>query len=215
MIYSYLPVIGLLVVCLSENPNITTQQTQRHPTPVHSMALQKLEPQPQPVYAMGTNKIQWSADQKLSWFDFQGKPVETEAYDNIAALTYSSIIYRHSCIEGKLHYAIEAVFRKHDSWVRPENKTPYYLEHEQLHFDITELYTRKMRKELSKYDFSCTQEDYFLMIVKRYLKEWEEAERKYDFETHFSNKKDVQRHWYLKVRNELSRTKAYAHNEIY
>jgi hypothetical protein len=44
------------------------------------------------------------------------------------------------------------------SWVHPDHKVPALLNHEQLHFDITELYARKMKKEMSKYYFLSVSE---------------------------------------------------------
>src|SRR5690606_40361550 len=40
-------------------------------------------------------------------------------------------------------------FNPHLSWVVPASRNDYLLKHEQLHFDITELHARKLRRELA------------------------------------------------------------------
>ncbi len=43
-----------------------------------------------------------------------------------------------------------AFFDRQRSWVKNEAKLDYVLRHEQGHFDIFEVYTRKIRKALSE-----------------------------------------------------------------
>lgn len=54
------------------------------------------------------------------------------------------IIYARS--ENVYYYNITALFSRYDSWMIVKSKD--ILEHEQIHFDIFELYARKMRKYL-------------------------------------------------------------------
>ena len=46
--------------------------------------------------------------------------------------------------ENTWYYNISALFSIHDSWMMVRSKD--ILEHEQIHFDIFELYARRMRK---------------------------------------------------------------------
>ena len=64
--------------------------------------------------------ISWSPSQKLNWKDFQGNP--HPEYPHIAALTFSSIVYKYHCEDGFLNIDVVANFRINDSWVRPEAK---------------------------------------------------------------------------------------------
>ncbi len=152
--------------------------------------------------------INWSPFQKLDWDDFQGNP--HPEYPHIAALTYSSIVYKYHCENGSLNIDVEANFRINDSWVRPEAMTDYYLNHEQLHFDITELYARKFREAVEQRLFMCDQVDEFEIIANKVLDDWRRMEQKYDLETHFSHDLEMQREWYVYIHSQMVDYKAYA-----
>lgn len=152
-----------------------------------------------------SDRLQWKASEKLVWADFQGVP--DYGNDKIAALTSSAILYRHYCAEdGKLAVSVEAVFRKADSWVKPEAMTPHYLEHEQLHFDITELYARKLRKEFAKYDFECSEKWHLERVANQVLADWRNKEKEYDWDTKYSLDEPRQRKWLFKVEMMLMNT---------
>ncbi len=152
--------------------------------------------------------LHWSSYEKLNWQDFQGKP--HPKYPHIAALTYSSIVYKYHCENDRLKIDVEANFRINDSWVRPEAMTQYYLDHEQLHFDITELYARKFREAVSNRAFTCDQVDDFEVLANSVLDEWRHLENKYDLETHFSHDAEMQRDWYTFVHDQMMDYRAYA-----
>jgi len=112
--------------------------------------------------------IGWSKDRKLTWADFKGSP---DPDDKHIALT-NSIGYRKcdpEIIKNKSGYEIKlvniktfALFRKSSSWVKEsvlsgQNRN-IILEHEQGHFDISEIFRRKFEKELqiaSKKTYLC------------------------------------------------------------
>jgi len=152
--------------------------------------------------------IFWSANRKLTWDDFQAS-VDT-TMPKIAALTYSSIIYRRRCEDKQLKSSIQAVFKKKRSWVKPNMRTDYHLDHEQLHFDITELYARKLRGALEKYVFDCGQVLEFNRVVSVVLKEWKNMEHKYDIETIYSQDMTMQSEWYVYIHLKLNDCRDYA-----
>ncbi len=61
-----------------------------------------------------------------------------------SAISVSPLIYPVN--ESTYYYNITALFNRYDSWMIVKSKD--ILEHEQIHFDIFELYARKMRKYL-------------------------------------------------------------------
>jgi len=94
-------------------------------------------------------KIEWSADRKLTWDDFKGEP-DTANFPNTLALTNSGFGYESGINmfkDGQVF--VQSVFNTNLSWVVPEGRNDYVLRHEQIHFDITEIYSRKLRKELA------------------------------------------------------------------
>ena len=99
---------------------------------------------------------------------------------------------------------MRAYFEKKESWYKQDAHTDYHLAHEQLHFDVTELYARKLRKALSEQNFRCGEEDEFENYIEQYLKNWETAQQSYDFATHHSVDKESQKDWHYKIAFELS-----------
>ncbi len=139
------------------------------------------------------DRIIWSASDPLTWDDFQGKP-DHRAH-GIAALTYSIIEYKYHCEGDRLLYSVEAKFNKAKSWGREEAKNEHILEHEQLHFDITELYARKLRGKLAQHQFACGEESLFEDYVNSLMDDWSHMQYKYDAETQFSMDEVMQHAW--------------------
>ncbi|MCB0515118.1 MAG: hypothetical protein R2798_02340 [Chitinophagales bacterium] len=140
------------------------------------------------------DRIEWNAERLLNWDDFQGNL----AYDNpsIAALTSSLIQYRYYCNEHNfLEIEVTAIFLKSESYVRNEARTSEYLEHEQLHFDITEVYARRLRQKLNKKIYNCNEVNEVENIANQYIDEWREVEKKYDRTTQNSLNRATQIKW--------------------
>ncbi len=151
--------------------------------------------------------IYWTEDYKLSWNDFKGHP--RYDYQSIDALTSSGIVDYKGCKDGKINYKIQAYFEKDNSWVKDEAYTDYHLAHEQLHFDITELYARKLRKLLGQQEFKCGEEADFEAFVQSNLDNWYNEQRNYDIHTRHSMDKAKQREWYYRIKMELDLLRNY------
>ncbi len=146
--------------------------------------------------------ILWNQERKLSWDDFQGQP--NYNFEDISALTSSGIVHYKSCEDGKIAYRVQAYFEKKYSWVKQEAYTDHHLQHEQIHFDITELYARKLRKALSKRDYKCGQEAEFDEFVGTFLRKWQKAQIEYDLYSHYSMRPKKQKEWEYRIAMELS-----------
>src|SRR3990170_3299813 len=85
--------------------------------------------------------IQWSDNYRLTWDDFQATPPKNATK---AALTSSSIFMKFETEGSSLRYDISCNFDKKHSWGRVKNA--HILAHEQGHFDIAEIYARKLNK---------------------------------------------------------------------
>ncbi len=147
--------------------------------------------------------IYWDDDKKLSWRDFQGKPKASDDY-RISALTSSGIVHYRGCKDGKIIFKVRAYFEKKTSWVKEEAYNDYILAHEQLHFDVTELFARKLRKSLSERPFLCGEETAFEHYIQQFIKGWEAKQHAYDFMTRNSMDKQQQKEWERKITMELS-----------
>ena len=86
---------------------------------------------------------------KLGWADFKGAPPGSK---RVAATTASGISYSYTTTGSKgvykLDYKVTAYFYPWQSWYHRELCDSVVLSHEQLHFDISELYARRMREML-------------------------------------------------------------------
>lgn len=89
--------------------------------------------------------ITWSQNYQLKWSDFKGKIPSEEIKGTSAAVTcsgwQSSLQYSDGVIEGEY----VNVFHRLQSWTI-DTTSSQLLNHEQLHFDISEVFCRKVRK---------------------------------------------------------------------
>ena len=155
-----------------------------------------------------TNIIYWSSSRPLSWSDFKGIP-DTK-YNGISAITSSGILHYKGCEKGLISYKVKAYFEKYESWVKTEALTGHHLEHEQLHFDITEIYARKLRKALANKQFRCGQEVQLEKFVDDFLKDWRNEQDKFDYHTKHSLDSEQQHEWFDKIAAELASLEEYA-----
>lgn len=149
--------------------------------------------------------ISWNDDRRLSWDDFQGKaPINSRA----AAITASGITYRFSTSgtsdNMEVDFKIDTFFYPTKSWYQSELVDDVILSHEQLHFDISELYARKMEARLAKETFTHSNvKSKVRSIYKEILKEVDDFQNQYDDETNFSRDREQQEIWNEKIANAL------------
>lgn len=136
---------------------------------------------------------------QLSWSDFKGKPTSTHAAETSTTITVSTTEGA-----GVFHYHVESWMSPYQSFTRTNN--PYVLLHEQGHFDITEIYTRKAKVLAKRYD-SCGADGNaeFQSAYSILLKAWGDEQQLYDMETSHSQNKEAQEKWgrYISERLQL------------
>ncbi len=153
--------------------------------------------------ATETDVIYWSPSYKLTWNDFEGSPNYQHDYKDVSAITFSGIVDYRGCENEKIIYKIKSYFEKKNSWVKMSGRNSHTLEHEQIHFDITELYARKLRKALSERSFACGQEEAFEAFIEEFLKDWQKMQEDYDVETGYSNIHTQQHDWERRVKEQM------------
>jgi Bacterial protein of unknown function (DUF922) len=154
----------------------------------------------------GDEFIKWSAKNKLSWADYKGTPqINTDA----VATTATFLSMEYSVKDSKLSFVVSGAFNKNKSWVSVKND--HILSHEQGHFDIAEVFARKLYKTLSEYKFNKrTYQKDMAKIYNTINKEKEAAQNKYDKETDYSRNKTAQAEWLIKIKNMLKEMEAFA-----
>lgn len=157
-------------------------------------------------------EISWDKDRKLSWSDFTGVPPHDAYYSAISA-TY--IEEEHRCGEdGSFYYDVKSVFVKDLSWTQ-DHHSEALLHHEQKHFDLTELYARKLRKLFATLENPCRipMED-LQRIIHQLLNDMEKAHHIYDEMTVHGLNKTQQKVWDDMIANSLLQLDAYKTQDI-
>ena len=97
-------------------------------------------------------QIPWSSDYKLKWSDFKGVKDSLESrYDDKYAACASEILATPEYDSGTLVYRVTNNFHPNSAWVIDSiTMGAIGLEHEQIHFDIAEVYTRLIRSRIEE-----------------------------------------------------------------
>ena len=151
--------------------------------------------------------IEWNEEKQLKWSDFKGTPKPLSRNE---ALTDSGMSIALKCDNNTSEVTVKCFFDRTKSWTK-DNKSAYLLAHEQLHFDITELFVRKLRMQLAKLGNDCKQlnthiENYYNKNYKEYVA----YQAAYDSESKHSISKQKQAYWERKVAEELKELKPFA-----
>ncbi len=150
--------------------------------------------------------IIWDENKKLSWEDFKAPP---QKIGEVAALTATHLGFSYNVVNGKVTYTIDCKFEKNRSWGLI--KSDWILSHEQGHFDIAEIYSRKLYKAVSDYRFNKTSFQSDLdSIYKNIVAEKDQYQQLYDIETNYSRNKVQQEEWLKKIKNDLIALKAWS-----
>ncbi len=153
-----------------------------------------------------SDNVFWKQD-GLTWNDFKGPPDESSKFDanTNAGLSFSWGV-RNENGEIALTYDVKSYFNPHLSWVKINTDSDYLLKHEQLHFDISELHARKLRKRLTEVDPRSLSRDPKGVLTRIYEtieKERKIMQLKYDKESGHSLDKDWEARWRHFVNAEL------------
>lgn len=150
--------------------------------------------------------LDWSATRKLSWADYKATP-NPDSDAAASTTTYLGIDY--NITNTSFSYKIESRFSKTRSWGL--HKTEYILSHEQGHFDIAEIFARKLHKEMSEYKFNKkTYQKDLKKIYDGVTGEKTEMQNNYDKETNHSINKREQAEWLKKITVMLEEYKDYS-----
>ena len=99
-------------------------------------------------------EIPWTSSTQIKWENFKA-PVP--AGSDKSALTTSGITYeasiRSNAERTELRLKVYSFFDMNKSWKKTEETSDYLLRHEQVHFNITELHARLLRKAFTEYDY--------------------------------------------------------------
>ncbi|RNA62267.1 DUF922 domain-containing protein [Chryseobacterium nematophagum] len=160
-----------------------------------------------------SQKIFWKEGNALSWANFKSK-INTQKGQNVVAYTHCGWVYSYvksSNPKSQIQVKIETIFDEDKSWKDVKRINNYVLEHEQKHFDIAEIFARKLRKEVSEKILTNADFDkYFQEIYNRITKEYRNFQHSYDNETKNGTNEEKQAEYNRIVAEELEKFKNYS-----
>jgi len=172
--------------------------------------------------------IEWSSGRKLAVADFKGK---IPSRGNLASLSSVLIDVAWECREGTATSHARAVFDPNGSWWRDPSPNLWQnadgpsllasgdqgaralLEHEQLHFDMTEVSARRIRDAFKTLPAACRTSGGprgFEKVITDIERQWQDEQQRYDRETGNGTDASRQRTWMQKVAKALRDTYATA-----
>ena len=167
----------------------------------------------EPPLKIGAESIIWSAERRLSWDDFAGRPDLGSA---AAAMTVYLLSYDGTCLDNVFDRRVFSAFLPDQSWVktsvllaRPDVNRDA-LAHEQTHFDLSEVSARRMRRALAALADPCSLSDEAIhAVVDPFVREDFASQRRYDVETLNGSNPAWQRDWEMRVDRELKELSAF------
>lgn len=153
-----------------------------------------------------TEYIEWQEERPLGWSDYQFKRMASkEAY----ALTTVFHSIRGGMKKGKPNFQVRVLYVKKESWTT-NNTSSALLNHEKLHFDLAELYGRKMRRQI---EILGRRGEKSMKVYKANIEELLNAFNRrsldYDKETDHGKLAEPQLEWHDYISSELHRLKKY------
>ena len=150
--------------------------------------------------------MEWSNNNKLIWSDYKAKP---DPESDAAASTSTYLVIDYNIRNDDMTYRIQSLFSKTRSWGL--HKTAYILSHEQGHFDIAEIFARKLHKKMKEYKFNRrTYQNDLDKIYQEVVDAKSAMQNQYDKETKHSINKEKQAQWLKKIEDLLADYEDYA-----
>lgn len=157
-----------------------------------------------------SQKISWSENTKLKWENFQS-PVNRKSNPDVVAYTHCGWEYsvvKSSNPKAAIEFNVETIFNEDKSWKDAKRTNDYVLLHEQKHFDIAEIFARKLRKEVQeKIKTSADFDKYFKGIYAAISNEYKNFQITYDKETEHGINKEKQAEYNTFISSELENLK--------
>ena len=155
--------------------------------------------------------MSWNESYKLSWLDFKDTPNKNVS---AVAITASGITFGFSVSTSgdqvvNFTSEVHAHFYPQKSWYKKEQADSHVLGHEQLHFDITELYARKFRHRIDQIKVSNSVRSQLKTLHNTINKELSQLQNKYDSETNYSRNVAAQTKWKTYIADALKKLSKY------
>lgn len=160
-----------------------------------------------PVFSWSQSKenlFLWSAEDRLGYdqFALAAPLMETDHYIGHGTHTilegyiFTGIDYSYQQIDKEITFTVKSFMMPDKSWIR-DTTNKQTLEHEQAHFDITEIYSRKMKMELANAQGSKAADK----IYNKLFHELQDEQKKFDAAHH--GEIGVEPEWKKRINGQL------------
>jgi hypothetical protein len=150
--------------------------------------------------------LPWSSTRALTWVDYKGR---VPAADTDGAHTAYSLFSAGRCVRRSFDFRVTAAVLPAQSWVKPtvvadRTRSRNTLRHEQTHFDLTEVYARRMRQYFGELYEPCLKSEVELdALAQKFVQQESDAQKLYDQETNHGLLAAKQTAWNNEVAKEL------------
>ena len=156
-------------------------------------------------FLSSSDDIRWSAERKLDYSDFSGSIPSSSPW---VANTNSNIYFAYGFNNDELReITVYSSFTPSKSWMK--KKLPEVLHHEQLHFDITELYARTLYLKASKLIGNRGDINQLKQLFKDANTDCNEMQNQYDEESEHGVNEEKQVDWEKRIKQLLENTPTY------
>ena len=149
--------------------------------------------------------IVWNENKPLQWFDFTG-PVNDQSHFDAESFAEVKFSYKFNS-PADFYFEVYANFNKKTSWCKKEYQSEALLKHEQLHFDIAGLYSKRLKEAFENYHYSKDYKNEIERIFNQKKSEYHQMQKQYDEETNHSLNKERQNDWEKFISDQLRASK--------
>lgn len=145
------------------------------------------------------NLIEWNGTNKLDWTDYEFRKFKNASRRGEIAISSIRLSARGYVTDGMPDFIVKAYFVKADSWTSDSTHVDL-LQHEQLHFDIGELYARKIRVKIEELKSTGVRDPKkYRSAIKNIITIFNSYTGQYDRETGFGTNEEVQTKWNYRI----------------
>lgn len=163
--------------------------------------------------ALSGDYIVWTPARTLDWKDFTATPPKNRLEGALSAVSHE---YAVGCREAVLHVRVQTVFWPEKSWVSNRITSSGLasrvgIRHEQVHFDLAEVYGRRLRRMFQELRDPCARsDDELAALAEQVSKDHWANQRRFDIDTENGQLEAKQNDWERRVANDLAALAAFA-----
>lgn len=154
--------------------------------------------------AQDVETVEWSEDIELSWDHFKGQPLGEMPFNALtSARPVIEMKTKQAGPDVSMEFSIATHFFPNESWAQEKNGPEFLLTHEQIYFDIAELFSRKLRQRVQTYDFTSKFLDEYQFLYNEMISNKNNFQASFNFDTKYGGEIKEMKKWEKKILKEL------------